>query len=638
VAVITAFYGIGLQNKLATMEALSEKQRIDKIKEELRGEITALKQDKEKLHEGQKTTSKALEEANAKRRGAENLIAQFSAFTEVFIKSAKIDGAAGEFESEELNQLLSAMAQRVEDHSALVSLLGHLRPEVRTLAALVLAHLDRDKIKALAQRTALAERILTHLLTDDDLRRKRAEITALGRLGRSAVPPLLARLKTEQDEPKLNIVRALGEIGADVDGGVVDTLIPMLSGKDKLLHRQVVWSLGKFGPKAGAAEGPMIGILSGLPAEPARLLAEPDSYYLAKEIVTSLGKVGAKEPASVTSLLRLLEVRGTGGEARLADELRKEVLITLGALGPAAKAAAPAIRRAIEKERKSALLEEAAIALGRVGDADEVRKLVEGKSPRLVRAGMLALSMTSAEAVRKQILTESLAKTETVLTPATFAALERRGKDAVPLLADALAVVKRPSLKQQIIRALVAIGKDSEAALSALVKALADRDTNVEIAAIDGLERIGRESEAGRSEKVRDALLRLHKNTTSPQIKQITRDAALGLLPATFKTGPGAKLSMKSNQESGKYYEKLTRHFEKGYLYRIDLMSKNFDAFLFVKKGDKVLGYDDDSGGDLNARLFFEPEQTGEYDLWVTTFAPGAVGAYALEIRQLKKE
>jgi hypothetical protein len=63
-----------------------------------------------------------------------------------------------------------------------------------------------------------------------------------------------------------------------------------------------------------------------------------------------------------------------------------------------------------------------------------------------------------------------------------------------------------------------------------------------------------------------------------------------------------------------------------------------FDSFLYIKNGDTILGFDDDGGEGLNARLYFEPDQTGEYQVWATTFPPRAVGEFTLEIRRLDKK
>jgi hypothetical protein len=67
----------------------------------------------------------------------------------------------------------------------------------------------------------------------------------------------------------------------------------------------------------------------------------------------------------------------------------------------------------------------------------------------------------------------------------------------------------------------------------------------------------------------------------------------------------------------------------------IDLTSTEFDTYLRLEDpaGKKLLE-DDDSGGGRNARVAFTPPRDGTYRIVVTSFLPGATGAYTLRIRQ----
>jgi tetratricopeptide (TPR) repeat protein len=74
---------------------------------------------------------------------------------------------------------------------------------------------------------------------------------------------------------------------------------------------------------------------------------------------------------------------------------------------------------------------------------------------------------------------------------------------------------------------------------------------------------------------------------------------------------------------------------EAGKTYRIDLVSVDFDAFLRVENSaGREKAYDDDSGGDLNARLDFRPTESGEYRVIVTTYLPNQTGGFVLAIQQ----
>jgi hypothetical protein len=67
-------------------------------------------------------------------------------------------------------------------------------------------------------------------------------------------------------------------------------------------------------------------------------------------------------------------------------------------------------------------------------------------------------------------------------------------------------------------------------------------------------------------------------------------------------------------------------------VYRIDLKSRHFDSFLrLVDEKNKELARDDDSGGDLNARILFRPKVRGSYRIVATTLK-GQVGNYVFSI------
>jgi S1-C subfamily serine protease len=80
-----------------------------------------------------------------------------------------------------------------------------------------------------------------------------------------------------------------------------------------------------------------------------------------------------------------------------------------------------------------------------------------------------------------------------------------------------------------------------------------------------------------------------------------------------------------------------TVELQEGKTYQIDMISRAFDAYLFVEDAaGQVLTQDDDSGGDHNARIIFRPRKTDTYRIIATTFDPASsaksVGAYRLTI------
>jgi hypothetical protein len=77
-----------------------------------------------------------------------------------------------------------------------------------------------------------------------------------------------------------------------------------------------------------------------------------------------------------------------------------------------------------------------------------------------------------------------------------------------------------------------------------------------------------------------------------------------------------------------------TVKLRKGTPYVIDLVSKDFDAYLRLEDPNgKPLAEDDDSGGGFNARLFFIPPAAGNYALVATCYRP-KTGKYELTVQQ----
>jgi hypothetical protein len=75
-----------------------------------------------------------------------------------------------------------------------------------------------------------------------------------------------------------------------------------------------------------------------------------------------------------------------------------------------------------------------------------------------------------------------------------------------------------------------------------------------------------------------------------------------------------------------------------GKTYVIDMITRSgreFDPFLRLEDPDgKQVAQDDDSGGNLNARITFTAARGGEYKIIATTYAKGMTGKYLLTVRQ----
>jgi hypothetical protein len=84
----------------------------------------------------------------------------------------------------------------------------------------------------------------------------------------------------------------------------------------------------------------------------------------------------------------------------------------------------------------------------------------------------------------------------------------------------------------------------------------------------------------------------------------------------------------------GESHHKIYFHkMEAGRGYRIDLESRDFDAYLRVEDPDGMSLAENDDGGDgLNSRILFTPTRPGNYRIIATTLGPGESGFFKLTI------
>jgi len=69
--------------------------------------------------------------------------------------------------------------------------------------------------------------------------------------------------------------------------------------------------------------------------------------------------------------------------------------------------------------------------------------------------------------------------------------------------------------------------------------------------------------------------------------------------------------------------------------YQLDMISDQFDSYLYVEDGKmKLLAEDDDSGGDLNSLILFKAPADGVYRIICTSFGGAMTGNYTLRIEE----
>ncbi len=90
----------------------------------------------------------------------------------------------------------------------------------------------------------------------------------------------------------------------------------------------------------------------------------------------------------------------------------------------------------------------------------------------------------------------------------------------------------------------------------------------------------------------------------------------------------------KDVRRQGMFAKVFEVNLVKGKTYTVDMESTQFDAYLRLENSERQqLAEDDDSGGNLNARIIFQAPADGVYRIITTTFAPGARGNFTLRIQ-----
>lgn len=82
------------------------------------------------------------------------------------------------------------------------------------------------------------------------------------------------------------------------------------------------------------------------------------------------------------------------------------------------------------------------------------------------------------------------------------------------------------------------------------------------------------------------------------------------------------------------HYKVFTFQGNAGQTVTIDLMSADFDAYLYLKdQTGNAIAHDDDSGGGRNARIVQTLPYTGMYQVYANTVSRGETGSFTLQVR-----
>ena len=147
------------------------------------------------------------------------------------------------------------------------------------------------------------------------------------------------------------------------------------------------------------------------------------------------------------------------------------------------------------------------------------------------------------------------------------------------------------------------------------------------------------------AEQLRDAEERTDGagKLVTPFDVETTLEKALKATPAPKKKtallvdskldGQLTKNDPKDSVRTFSVHKAYTVNLTAGKSYTFDLVSRDFDAYLRLEDSSfKQLAHDDDSGGNLNARIIFQAPKDDTYRIIVTTFT-GGIGSYTLTLR-----
>ena len=271
--------------------------------------------------------------------------------------------------------------------------LGQLGPKAKSavpalLRALKDGHVQRHAAEALGRIGRSAINPLIDLAVGGKSEAVRiGAIQSLGKLGplaKPAVPVLLKCLRDKVADVRNATARALPEI-KPVEKEVVAALASTLNDKDVYVRTAAAGALGDVGPAAGSAVPSLLTAL------------KDEDWGVVQSAAIALGEIGVSEPSVISGLSRALKNRAAHVQMAAAEALgkmpraaapavgnliavlsdnravqvaRRNAAGALGAIGPAAKEAIPALKEAA-KSRDSYIREAAVAALEKIQKAKQ---------------------------------------------------------------------------------------------------------------------------------------------------------------------------------------------------------------------------------------------------------------------------
>ncbi len=304
-------------------------------------------------------------------------------------------GDIGQADEPVLNALIATLgkdpdsAVRVDAAQAL----GQLGPKAKSaVPALLRALKDGDVQRYAAEALGRIGRSAVQPLIDLAVRGKSeavrlGAIRGLGKLGpvaKSAVPVLLKCLRDKSADVRKATARALPEI-KPVEKKVIAALASRLGDKDMYVRTVAAGALGDVGPAASSAVPSLLTAL------------KDEDWGVVQSAAIALGEIGVSEPSVISGLSKALKSKRAHVQMAAAEALgkmsqvaapaipnliavisdisaaqvaRRNAADTLGAIGPTAKEAIPALKE-MAKSRDPLIREAATAALEKIQKAKQ---------------------------------------------------------------------------------------------------------------------------------------------------------------------------------------------------------------------------------------------------------------------------
>ncbi len=371
---------------------------------------------------------------------------------------------------------------------------------------------------------------IARMLTDQDVEVRAAAAVVFRQLGRFAqpgVPLLFKALRHREPNIRSLAVELLGQT-APAHHDVVLALCEALKDRSDSVRLSAMVALGNFGPEVrglSRTDGPADSARRTEIVVPALLVCLRDrSAYVRVFAADALLKIGYHSDAIVRQLgqevldpwQRLLRLPGSTARQTAAGILQRlgrkaapalphlmltlydddyTPIETLGAMGPAAHKALPALERMLDSSFGDAVRGRAALALTQLGEdgLGILRTALAQQDERLTLSVLLGVRPAgrAARGLRPDVLRLTQEPNSGVRHAAicTLEAIGARGEDVRGVLLRALRD-ESEGVREAACQVLVAMGPEGKDAIPALIESLLHRSADHRRTAVEGLGQI----------------------------------------------------------------------------------------------------------------------------------------------------